>query len=308
MAHAIDQKILAVAATQDQIVTRGQLNAAGVSNGSLNRRRGTLLVPAAPGVYSIGPLTDRGLIRAALLANPAGALADVTAAELLELPARRSTTRSIVVPHGTGVSVDHPQLVVRRTTHLPVDDIDEADLRRTTVERTICDLAARQDPQQTKRLIEWGITHRRMTPTSFHACLRHYCRRGRPGSALLRLFDSELLDGRPIPASELERRGVEALERGGLTGWELHFTPPWSDGVSGIVDIAFPDRQLIVELDGRRWHAMTSAMRNDRHRDRRAAQHGWTVLRFGWAEVVERPRSFINEIRTLLVTPPPISS
>lgn len=300
MALAIDRQIMQIASAQDHIATRQQLKEAGISNGSMNRRIGSLLVLVASGVYSTGPPTDRGIMRAATLANPDGAFADVTAAELLKLPARSSVERSMLVPHGHGAELIAPGVRLRRTVHLPVDDVVEADLRHTTVERTLCDLAARQDPQRTKRLIEWCITNRQMTAASFEACLRSYCRSGRSGSALLRLYAAELLNGTPIPASELERRGVEVLERHGIDGWVLHHTPPWSQHGMGVVDLAWPTHRLIVELDGRRWHSTTEAFVNDRRRDRTAASHGWTVLRFSWAEVTERPRSFANEIQSVL--------
>ncbi len=303
MTLSIDRQILEIAATNDLIVTRLQLKAVGVSNGSINRRTPSPLEPLAPGVFSVGPPSRRGLMRAALSANLDGSLADVTAAELLDMPVRRHDTISVVVPHGSGTDLARPDVVLRRSRHLPVDDVDCGDLCRTSVERTICDLASRQDPQNTQRLIEWCITHRRMTTTSFQACLRCYRRRGRRGSKLLGVLDQALLGGQPIPASELERRGIDLLQKHGIGGWELHFTPPWSNGVSGIVDLAWPGRCLIVELDGRRWHSTTEAQSIDRGRDRDARAHGWTPLRFGWQEVVERPRSFINELRFFLDLP-----
>lgn len=305
MASSIDVRILQIASVQDHVVTRRQLTDVNVSNGSINRRIGSLLVPVATGVFAIGPPTTQGIMRAAILANPTGAFADFTAAELLDLPARRKPVRSVLVPHGQGAVIQCAEVELRRSGHLPVDDVIQADFPHTSVERTLCDLAGRQDPQQTKRLIEWCITNRRMTPASFEACLLHYCRSGRRGSALLRLFAAELLTGEPIPASELERRGVEVLERHGLLGWVLHHTPPWSERGVGVVDLAWPECRLVVELDGRRWHSTTEALANDRRRDRAAALHGWTVLRYGWAEVVERPRTFTNAIRSVLAAREP---
>lgn len=299
MAVSIDRRILELASRQDWVVTRSQLAEAGVSNASINRRTPDTLVPLAPGVFSLGSPSRAGVMRAAVLANPVGALCDATAAELLDVPCRRLEAISIVVPHGRGRDV-RGGVVVRRTTHLPVDDICGGDVPRTALERTICDLAWRQDPQATRRLIEWALTNRRMSVASFRACVRSYCRRGRPGSRLLHLLDEALLADEPVPASELERRALGTLRRHGVAGWELHYRPPWSDGVVGIVDLAWPEHRLIVELDGRRWHSTAEAMERDRRRDRDANAHGWKVLRFSWEEVTERPRSFVNEIRFFL--------
>ena len=74
----------------------------------------------------------------------------------------------------------------------------------------------------------------------------------------------------------------------------------YEDGFRGLVDVAWPAKKLIVELDGRRWHAVSEAQQNDRRRDRQANAHGWLVLRFGWEEIVERPTEVVAQLRTFL--------
>lgn len=117
---------------------------------------------------------------------------------------------------------------------------------------------------------------------------------------MIRMLSHELLDEEPIPASELERRGHQLFRRGGLGEFSMHFVPPWSDGVRGVVDFAWENERVIVELDGRRWHAVTKAQEEDRRRDRVAAAKGWVVLRFGWQELVERPHQVLSELRFML--------
>lgn len=90
------------------------------------------------------------------------------------------------------------------------------------------------------------------------------------------------------------------LREAGLGGWVSQYQPPWYDGVRGIVDLAWPRLGLVVELDGRRWHATTQAQADDRRRDRAATAHGWLVLRFGWQEVVHRPATVVDECRSVL--------
>ena len=63
-----------------------------------------------------------------------------------------------------------------------------------------------------------------------------------------------------------------------------------------MVDVAEPTSQVIVEADGRRWHATEQAMVDDRRRDRTAAANGWLVLRVMWDDVVERPEAVAAEI------------
>ncbi len=104
----------------------------------------------------------------------------------------------------------------------------------------------------------------------------------------------------PVPASLLERRAGELLRSNGIEGWVPQYRPPWYDGLRGVVDLAWPEDRMVVELDGRRWHATTQAQAEDRRRDRAAAAHGRFVLRFGWQEVMRRPGLVVGECRTVL--------
>ena len=300
MSRNTDQVIVLLASEQSGAVSRSQLLASGLSASAVDRRVGGLLGRFAPGVYVLASGSKASLLAAAQLAEPRACAADLSAAELLGLPIRRSSLLDVVVPHESRPSFPD-SIRFRRTRHLPAEDVVHLDgVRVTTVERTICDLSIVVSARQLQRLIEWSITNRRMTPGSFRACAVSFCRRGRRGSARIRLLRHELLDGQPIPASKLERHGFEMLERHGVTGHEAHFVPPWFDGIRGIVDFAWPDAAVILELDGRRWHAVTEAQQEDRRRDRLAAENGWVVLRATWDEVVHRQRSLVDDLRSIL--------
>lgn len=54
----------------------------------------------------------------------------------------------------------------------------------------------------------------------------------------------------------------------------------------GRVDLLVDD-WLVIELDGRRWHATAEASTRDRRRDAAAVLRGYTLLRFGYADVVQ---------------------
>jgi len=263
------------------------------------------LHPLLAGVYSVGATTERGWIAAALAAEPRSAAADLTAGQLLDLPVRRSKGVAIVVPESVRRTFP-PGLRSRRTRHLPIEDIAIVDgLRVTSVERTICDLANLVSARQLQRLIEVSIVHDRTTASLFRACASSFCRRGRRGSARIRLLRHELIDRPDISDSELERRGVELLTKRGLPDFRLHHSPPWREGPRGVVDIAWPDHRLILELDGRRWHTVTEAMQDDRRRDRRATSHGWVVIRASWDEIVHRPDSLVADLGELLASRSP---
>jgi len=64
------------------------------------------------------------------------------------------------------------------------------------------------------------------------------------------------------------------------------------------IDFAFPDRRLAIELDGYGPHA--HRFQRDRSRQNGLVLMGWTVLRFTWADVVERPAYVVAALTTAL--------
>jgi very-short-patch-repair endonuclease len=58
------------------------------------------------------------------------------------------------------------------------------------------------------------------------------------------------------------------------------------------LDFAFPERRLCVELDGEEAHT-GAAFQRDRSRQNALVLLGWTVLRFTWADVTERPGQIV---------------
>ena len=63
---------------------------------------------------------------------------------------------------------------------------------------------------------------------------------------------------------------------------------PWAL-TSGRVDRFIPEWGVVIELDGRRWHARTAAFEADRARDNAAVAAGFAVLRFTWQMLKRQP-------------------
>jgi len=88
-----------------------------------------------------------------------------------------------------------------------------------------------------------------------------------------------------VATSALEARLSEVLTLGGLTGGLAQHPLPGTGRLSGLVDRAFPEAKLILEADGRRWHARVAAMPNDRQRDLEAARVGWQTIRLMYEQL-----------------------
>ena len=65
-------------------------------------------------------------------------------------------------------------------------------------------------------------------------------------------------------------------------------------------DFAWPDRRLVVETDGYRYHSARQAKRRDNRRDRQLTALGWRPVRFTYEEIAFEPAEVAKELVGLL--------
>ncbi|OLS98480.1 hypothetical protein BJF90_09485 [Pseudonocardia sp. CNS-004] len=95
--------------------------------------------------------------------------------------------------------------------------------------------------------------------------------------------------------SAAERLLKKLLREAGITGWVIghRFGPH-------LIDLAFPEQRLAIELDGWAYHVDVDRFRADRRKGNALTAAGWTLLRFTWHDLVTRPREVIAEILHVL--------
>jgi very-short-patch-repair endonuclease len=75
------------------------------------------------------------------------------------------------------------------------------------------------------------------------------------------------------------------------------------------LDLAFPDVLLAIEIDGWAWHGDPERFQRDRRRQNVLVTAGWTVLRFTWADLIERPEhvlaTIVHALARLAAAPKP---
>ena len=121
--------------------------------------------------------------------------------------------------------------------------------------------------------------------------------RGRWGAARARAV---LAGADPSAASQAERVAQALLIGGGVTGWIGGYKLCVGGCVVAILDLAFPDLRLAIEIDGWAWHNGPERFQEDRRRQNALVTAGWTVLRFTWADLVERPEQVLaTVVRTM---------
>jgi very-short-patch-repair endonuclease len=265
---------------QHGVVTTAQLKAAGMSKGAIaNRVRDGWLHPLYKGVYAVGHarVSYKGRLWAAVLAT-GGVLSHRTAAAVWDLLPPPAGPIDVTV---SGEGRSRTGIRVHRSKTLdPLSDVvrDEDGLPRTSVARTLVDLADVLNQRRLKRVLKRAET--------------------------MRIADVKQLPGRrrlpvvhepELTRSALERRFRRLLRRHGLPQPRSNATVLGNE-----VDFFWADARLVAETDGRDAHLTPTAFEDDRRRDADLLVAGYRVVRFTWAQVTEEPLRVANTLQRLL--------
>jgi hypothetical protein len=161
-------------------------------------------------------------------------------------------------------------------------------IRVTTHAQTLCDLLPRLRLDRWEQIADRLLLTGQMSIEELAERVGAYELSRRPGLPLLRdLIAVRMADGWVVPESALEtmlRAAVDLVADCPLVQWQA--PAPWDP--TRRLDGLISDWGLILEADGRSWHARVKDFDNDRWRDNLAAAHGLRVQRFTHAHLVHR--------------------
>ena len=272
---------------QSGVISRTQAIAAGVSSDQIDRRlRSGRWQRLYPGVYRAmdRALTTRARIHAALLwAGDEATLSGVAAAWWHELWERAPTKIEVTVPRNRS-------LRPRRSVRLRRRELDWLD--RTHVDglwvtgRPLAALeAAVALDTDGPAMLDRALQRRVSFADVLAAHSRNLGRRGSEAAGRL------LRSSADLAASEAERLLGRLLRAAGVRGWVRGY---WLAGYQ--LDFAFPQFRIAIEVDGWAWHVDLDRFRGDRRRQNALELAGWTVLRFTWHDLTDRPEEVIGEV------------
>lgn len=295
-----DVRISAVAVRQYGLISLTQLKALGIDKAAAHARvRAGRLHRVHQGVYAVGHplLAQEGRWMAAVLAcGPQAVLSHRSAAALWGLRRDTRSRTDVTAPGRRG----RMPAGIDAHRHGSLEAQDRTTVRGipcTSLARTLLDLAA----GDTSRQLTNAITQAEVLRVFDLAAVQDVVARSRGRRGVKRLrravsaYDSRSEQAR----GELERRFLALCARFELPPPEVN-APFLLEGGQIEADFLWRDARLIVEADGRRFHATASAFERDRQRDQLLLLAGWRVIRCTWRQVVDRPEELARTLRTLL--------
>jgi hypothetical protein len=305
MSPSPEQLLASIAASQFGCFTYEQARDAGFSPATIRRRVRDGAWIRCPGrVLRVAavPATFRQRVMAATLALPDSVASHETAAALLGFPMIERNRVVVTMPTDSRSSL--PGVEVHRSSALGPEWIMAQHGIPTTVPvRTMLDLGASMNRHRLERVLDSALDAGVFDITELVVAFNALAVRGRRGIAKVRPLLEARGDGYLAATSELERRFVAFIRRNGLPEPVAQLPMFLDDRPVGVVDFAYPEARLIVELDGRRGHTQLLDRENDLRRDGKITAHGWRVVRITWRMLHDRPDEVVTNLRRLLSPP-----
>lgn len=284
-----------VARRQAGLFTRRQALAAGATEGQVRARRasGRWITVAgdalAPGHVVVGTWLR---CQAAALTWPDAVVCLSTAAALHGFPVQAPRDVHVVVGH-------HRASRGGLRTHQLL--LDRAEVTRvgmalvTTRERTLFDCLGRLPEPEASGLLAWAVTRDVLSAADLQQAVAR-----RPDRWGNRQRRQAVQDASSGALSTAERRMHHVLRRSRITGWHGDGRILDARGkVVARVDVLFEQERLVLEVDGFAFHGH-DRFQEDRTRQNALVALGYTVLRFTWSDLTERPRAVARQVEQTL--------
>ena len=294
----IDAEMWAQAARQDNVFSLDQAVAAGADKDVRSRRlKSKLWIPVGARAYrpAAAPITWRGLLRAAVWDAGANSLiSHDAAAQVYRFPGFDKNAVEVLVPK----SLDHICAIAkvhesrrfelvhpRMMWGIPV--VAPAD----TLVHVAPSLGLKRLAWLTDELLLGKKFDIRVLNAAFGR-LAPSCN----GMRGLRAVLSDHAPGEPVPESQLERLFIKFAQKYQLPPFARQINLPGRDQWPGRVDFFWPELRLIIELDGRRWHARFADFDRDHKRDLHFLALGYPTARITWTMLTEDPDSVAGDL------------
>jgi hypothetical protein len=294
--------IAAVASGQYGTITTSQLDDMGVTSGELRTfiARG-VLERVGSGVYAVAGSPATWHQRLAVAVHRGGPLAVVShrsAAALWRLDRYRPGHVDTTGPWDRGRT--GPDTTRHRSTELPARDRTSlAGLPVTTPTRTLIDMGRYVGTARLAAMVDDAVRRELTTFEELHRRCSELARRGRRGISTVHRVLADRPGGAATPGSPFETRVQRLLMTAGIPA-PVTQHPVACDGITYVLDLAWPDRLVAVECDGFRFHRTPSQLDWDDRRRNALGLRGWLVHHVTWRQLRDDPDELVEGVRRAL--------
>ncbi len=277
-----DERAIDLARDQHGLITRRQARSLGLSDDQIDHRltsgrwrrerHGVLLVGAAPSTW------EQRVHGLCLGGGDDVVASHRTAARLWSLV--DAVGRIEVTVRGTR-RVRLTGATVHQSILLPTVDLAvRSGIPCTAMARTLADLSGGQDPRVVGSWIDQALRHSQLDLLELRSCLARLAGPGRRNLRVIRQVVGDLLPDYDPGDSDLEVRALRALHDAGLPAPVQQHPVRLGSGGGAVLDLAYPEHLVAVELDGWAFHGTRVAFDRDRLRRNELTLLGWHVLQF----------------------------
>lgn len=235
---------------------------------------------------------------AAVLSRRLAAITHMPALRVLGVPGVDAAPAVILTPRHSNVrsvisrvieSDQFDRIAITKVAGLPV----------TSVPETLLVIAREADNETIERLFDQALIAGKLDLAAMAKTIDREAGRRTPGTPLLRRLTSSR---RPSASSKssayLERLLERLLSDPRIPEWTRE-APFLLNGNESRVDAFVPSSRLVIEADGRNWHARHQDFEHDRARDNALAEQGIQVLRFTYRMLEREPDKCLRQIITV---------
>jgi predicted transcriptional regulator of viral defense system len=282
-------------------VFRGEAaNASGVTPNQLARlaAEGVIerMLPHTYRMVAVRSSSDQRLWAAMLWAGDDAAVAGRSAAERYELEGVRASRPEIVVPHRTRARTEFAKVYFGEPRALMIRSV--RGLPTTGVEATLLRLVHVLDGEAFEVACEDARRRRLTSMPALRRYLERHSKRGRPGVSALRTALDELDPDHPA-RSTLEVLTRRLLVARGLDGFVRELPLTWNRRTYRY-DFSWPERRVILETNGRRWHDDVADYEHDQEKWSVPGRYGYRIVFATWEKVMHRPAELLGELGAAL--------
>lgn len=301
-AITVDRAIAKTASVQHGVFTRQQAFQIGATRRMIDHRLETgRWERVFPRVYRL-PGTASGwrqTLMAICLTSPDVVGSHRSAARLLGLVGFENSPLEVTVPRGHWLRrrglIAHESLDLARGDCARIDGIPV-----TKPDRTLIDLAAVVSPDKLEEALDDAIRRGLVSLPRLRWKLSELARYGRPGIAAVRRVLAIRDGSDAVPMSILETRFLRLLRSAGAREPEIQYSVRDNGRLVAIVDFAYPEARIAIEVDGYRHHSGRRKWQEDRTRRNRITARGWLVFHVTALDLKNRGADVCDEIASAL--------